>query len=78
LLMDTIKKYTPATMKILPQGQIVAESLAKYLENHTKMEQLCSKNATQLFYTTGNVADFDSHASMFYGSNITSTQIKLG
>jgi glutamate racemase len=78
LLIDTIKKYTPAGINIIQQGEIVAESLAKYLESHAEMEQLCSKNATQLFYTTGNVADFDSHASMFFGSSITSTQIKLG
>ncbi len=78
LLIDTIKKYTPAGISVIQQGQIVAESLAKYLENHKEMDSQCSKNGTQLFYTTGNVADFDSHASLFFGNDIKSTQIKLG
>ena len=78
LLIDTIKKYTPATVNVIKQGQIVAESLAKYLDNHAEIQELCSKNGTQFFYTTGNTVDFDSHASLFYGSAIKSTQIKLG
>jgi glutamate racemase len=78
LLIETIEKYTPKGVKIIEQGKIVAESLENYLANHPELEVNCSKNGSQLFYTTGNTADFNSHASLFYGKNIASTQIKLG
>ena len=77
LLIGSIKKFIPTHIKIIEQGKIVAESLSKYLTNHPEIEESCGKNAAQSFFTTGNTADFDSHASLFFGSKITSTQIKL-
>jgi glutamate racemase len=38
LLMEKIKKAVPAGVTVLSQGQIVADSLAEYLQNHPKME----------------------------------------
>src|SRR5437762_12440093 len=44
LLLDKIKEYSPADMKILTQGEIVAESLEDYLLRHPEIESKCSKN----------------------------------
>ena len=49
LLKEKIEKYLPAGVKLLSQGQIVADSLAAYLQRHPELEQQCSKNGRRLF-----------------------------
>src|SRR5206468_5436429 len=66
LLLDKIKEYSPADMKILSQGEIVAESLKDYLMRHPEIEKNCSKSGQRFFYTTDSTADFDDHASIFF------------
>src|SRR6478672_8162149 len=39
LLMDHIRKHTPAHISLLSQGEIVANSLADYLERHPNIEK---------------------------------------
>ena len=75
LLINTINEYVPKHVKVLMQGKIVADSLVKYLNNHPEIAEKCSKNGLKSFYTTGNVADFDNHASLFFGSEIASKQL---
>jgi glutamate racemase len=43
LLEPKIKAYLPEGVKLVSQGNIVAESLAKYLQNHPEIDQNCSK-----------------------------------
>jgi glutamate racemase len=75
LLADVIKKYLPADTQLLSQGEIVADSLVEYLHRHPEIEQQCSKNGEYLFYTTDSVEDFDNHASLFFGEEISSRQV---
>jgi len=77
LLLDKIKEYSPADMKILSQGEIVAESLEDYLMRHPEIESKCSKNAMRSFYTTDSTQDFDNHASIFFGEPVRSKHIEL-
>ncbi len=77
LLIDKIKEFVPNDISILPQGEIVAKSLKMYLENHNEIVEKCSKNGKRQFFTTGNVADFNSHASTFFGATIMAASIKL-
>jgi glutamate racemase len=77
LLMDKLKKYVPDKIRILSQGEIVAESLAKYLVNHPEMELRCTKNGTRNFYTTDSEEDFDNHASIFFGEAVKTRHIEL-
>lgn len=77
LLKQKIKQYLPPTVQLLAQGEIVATSLQQYLNRHPEIEALCAKNANRLFYTTDDVADFDNHAAIFYGSQIQSQHIDL-
>lgn len=77
LLIEKIKKAVPAGMTILSQGQIVADSLAAYLQNHPEMEKKCSKNRRISFFTTDSPADFDSHAAIFYGKPVKSRHVSL-
>jgi glutamate racemase len=77
LLMDKIKTSVPAGVKIISQSEIIANSLADYLTRHSEMETRLSKNRGRYFYTTDSAADFDKHATNFYGSAIQSAQIHL-
>jgi glutamate racemase len=77
LLIDKIREYSPADMKILSQGEIVAESLEDYLRRHPEIEEKCSKNGQIEFFTTDSTEDFDNHATIFYGEAVRSRHLNL-
>lgn len=77
LLLDKINQFVPKGITILSQGRIIANSLEKYLKNHIEIENSCSKTGKRSFFTTGNVADFNNHATSFFGEPLFATQIKL-
>lgn len=72
LLHDKIREYTPADIKILSQGEIVADSLANYLQRHPEIEKNLSTGESRHFYTTDSTEDFDRHAANFYGKELKS------
>lgn len=78
LLKEKIEEYLPVGVKLISQGEIVAESLAGYLARHPEMESRCSKNEQREFYTTDSAADFDNHATHFYGETVQSKHLDLG
>lgn len=77
LLKDKIGAALPAGSTLISQGEIVAESLADYLQRHPEMESRLSKSANVRFFTTDSTEDFDSHASIFYGQNLRSDHVQL-
>jgi glutamate racemase len=77
LLKDKIARYLPPGSRLISQGEIVAASLADYLQRHPEMETRCSKNGQILFYTTDSTEDFNNHASTFYGSALQSRHLPL-
>ena len=77
LLMDKIKKYAPEQATILAQGDLVAKSLEDYLLRHQEIEETISKGGSMDFYTTDDTADFDEHATYFFGENVTSKHLHL-
>ena len=77
LLKKKIEEHMPATVQLLSQGKIVAESLADYLQRHPEMELRLSKSAERTFFTTDSVADFDKHAGLFYGAEVRSAHVEL-
>jgi glutamate racemase len=77
LLIKKIKKYLPAGVKIISQGEIVAASLVDYLVRHPGMDEKCSKNGLLKFYTTDSQADFDKHSAIFFGKKVQSLHIDL-
>jgi glutamate racemase len=78
LLKEKIEEYLPVGVKLISQGEIVAESLTGYLQRHPEIEKKCSKNGQRSFFTTDSTADFDSHASLFYGEPVSSGHVNLG
>lgn len=77
LLMEKLQKYVPQNIRILSQGEIVAESLATYLDRHPEMETRCTKNRSRLFYTTDSEEDFNAHAAIFFGEQVKSRHVEL-
>ncbi len=77
LLRGKIEEYLPVGVKLISQGEIVAESLADYLARHAEMEARCSKNGKRFFYTTDSTEDFDNHATTFFGETIQSRHLDL-
>jgi glutamate racemase len=77
LLMEKLKKYFPRSIQLIAQGDIVAESLQKYLAHHPEMDARCSKGHQLSFYTTDDNIDFDRHAGYFYGNTVRSERVFL-
>ncbi len=77
ILIDKIKQYLPVGIELVSQGAIVAKSLAQYLDNHQDMSQMISKTGSLHFFTTDSAADFDNHASLFFGKEVKSEHIFL-
>ena len=65
LLIEKIRQFTPAHIRIVPQGEYVARSLQDYLRRHPEMDSRCTKNGTYRFLTTESTAKFEESASIF-------------
>jgi glutamate racemase len=76
-LLPVIKRYVPGNVKIVSQGNIVADSLVAYLSRHPEIAQKCTKGGTRQFYTTESPEFFDTPASYFFGSEVKSEQIAI-
>ncbi len=77
VLMDKIRKHLPAGINVVAQGDIVATSLADYLQRHPEIDGKLTTGGTTRYYTTGDTTDFDAHASVFRGQEVRSEQAVL-
>jgi len=77
ILMPKIKQYVPEGVKIVSQGEYVAESLKDYLPRHTDMDARCTKNGTVRYYTTENADKFKEAARIFITEDIQVEHIDL-
>ncbi|MCO5241945.1 MAG: glutamate racemase [Chitinophagaceae bacterium] len=77
LLQEKIQKYLPGGVKLISQGEIVANSLGDYLERHPEMDSRCSKQRTVKFFTTDSTEDFDAHAAGFFGKAVHAEHIGI-
>lgn len=77
LLINTIKKYVPAGVQIISQGEIVADSLANYLYRHPEIEKKCSQGKSIGFFTTDSEEIFDKTAGFFWSGQINSKHVEV-
>lgn len=77
LMVNKIRKYVPAHIRLLSQGEIVAERLADYLIRHPEIDAHCSKNGHYAYFTTETPKEFDAKARHFYGAEIHSRHFEL-
>ena len=73
LLMKKIKQHTPQGITVMPQGQIVAQSLSQYLQRHPGMGSRLTQGGTCQFLTTESPDTFRHMASIFLGQRIEAT-----
>ena len=78
LLMPKILKYLPAGVRVIPQGEYVAESLKDYLMRHPQIEQRCNKNGEAHYLTTENPEKFKEQAQIFLHEPVEVENITLG
>ncbi|HEU4632868.1 MAG TPA: glutamate racemase [Flavisolibacter sp.] len=77
LLTEKIEKHLPSHVKLLSQGEIVAESLKDYLRRHPEIETKITKQGKREFYTTDAPEDFDNKATVFFGERVKSGHVDL-
>ena len=77
LLMGKIRQYMPQHVTVIPQGEIVAESLADYLRRHPEMECRCRRGGTCHYLTTEDAEKFDSLAGIFVKEQVHAEKITL-
>ena len=78
LLMPKILKYLPVGVRVIPQGEYVAESLQHYFEQHPQIEQRCSRGADVHYLTTENPQKFKEQAQLFLHEDVEVENITLG
>jgi len=77
LLLPKIRQFTPAHIRIVEQGALVAGSLREYLSRHPEIEDKCTKAGTMTFYTTEAEEKFRQIAARFWQSPANVTRIQL-
>ena len=78
VLSDILEELIPDSVKLISQDNIIAESLVDYLDRHQNLEEKISKDGSVRFCSTGNDADFNKHAPLFFGQSVKSEHIDLG
>lgn len=77
LLLDKILKYVPTHVRVIPQGEYVADSLKCYLQRHPDMEQRITQGASCRFLTTEDPAMFNESATIFLRQTVSAERIYL-
>jgi glutamate racemase len=77
LLEKKIKQFLPPNIRLVAQGDYVANSLADYLVRHPEIENQCTKNGTIQFQTTESEANFSHTAGVFLKETIQAHHISL-
>ncbi len=78
LLMPKILKYVQPGVRIVPQGEYVADSLKAYLHRHAGMVSRLTTGGTVKYYTTENPDKFKESASIFLHERVHVEHIELG
>ena len=70
VLQEQLQQLVGPNIQIVPQGPIVAEKLAAYLDAHPEMEQRLSKKGEVGFFTSETPVVFNQKASHFFGQKV--------
>ena len=80
LLMDKIRQFVPPHVQVIAQGDIVAESLAYYLQRHPEIENrlTCGTSEAQVrFYTTDTAESFEAGGAAFFRGEVKAIHTDL-
>ena len=77
LLMPKILKYAQPGVRVVAQGDYVAESLKDYLKRHKEIDDKCSRGGQCTYYTTENPEKFKECARVFLREDVLVSQLDL-
>ena len=77
LLMPKIEKYKRPGVRIVAQGEYVANSLKDYLKRHPEINAKCTKTGTCEYFTTENPIRFQEQAQVFLHEKIQVNHVDL-
>ena len=77
LLMPKILKYAQPGVRVVAQGDYVAESLKDYLKRHKEIDGKCSRGGQCTYYTTENPEKFKECARIFLREDVLVSQLDL-
>jgi glutamate racemase len=77
LLLDKIEKFVPANVKVISQGDYVAQSLQDYLFRHPDMQERITQGGTLRLLTTEHPRQFNENASIFLHHAVEAERIVL-
>ncbi|MCQ2310507.1 MAG: glutamate racemase [Paludibacteraceae bacterium] len=75
LLFDKIRNAVRPNIRIVAQGDIVAESLSDYLKRHPEIDKDLSRGGRVEFRTTEEAEKFNESASLFLSSPIMAEKV---
>ena len=78
LLLNTILKYVPRGVRVVPQGEYVANSLAQYIERHPDMQARITQGGTCHYLTTESPERFKECARVFLREEVSVESVSLG
>lgn len=77
LLLPKIHKYIPRGIRILSQGEYVADALQHYFQRHPAIEQRCTQGGEVHYLTTENPEKFKESAQLFLHEPVEVSNITL-
>lgn len=77
ILEPKIRKYLPPRVRIVSQGELVANSLVDYLQRHPEIDERISKGGTCRFYTSESHEKFADFGELFLKEPIVVEHIVL-
>jgi glutamate racemase len=77
LLIPKIRQFLPDHIRLVAQGEIVAERLADYLLRHPEMDAHLGRNGSRRFLTTETPEDFNVKAGIFLDDIVTAEHLDL-
>lgn len=77
ILAKTLKEIAGEQIKIVSQGDIVAEKLKDYLHRHQEIETSLSKKGTVRYYTSEQPELFNNKAGIFLNEEISASHLEF-
>ncbi|MDE5744369.1 MAG: glutamate racemase, partial [Paramuribaculum sp.] len=77
ILYPKIREVVPEHIRVVKQGEIVAQSLMDYLHRHPEMQQRLLTEGECRYLTTENPEKFNGLASLFLDEKVDVSHIDL-
>lgn len=77
LIEDKIKNILPIKIKLISQGETIAQKLKKYLARHPEIKNKLETKGRRKFFTTGDKSKVEKLSRIFYGKMIKFKKISL-